>query len=75
MKHCMRNLFLMGCVFFITLGCTVLQEGRADDHPVIYFKEPTFAFAPLLEGVEIKHDFIFENKGAKELKILTVRTG
>lgn len=75
MKHRVRNLFLMGCAFCITLGCAILQEGRADDNAVIYFKQPNFSFAPVIEGVEIKHDFPFLNKGSKELKILNVRTG
>ncbi|QTA82619.1 Uncharacterized protein dnl_49980 [Desulfonema limicola] len=43
--------------------------------PLAVALEPDFAFESALEGDEVIHDFIIQNKGTAELKIERVQTG
>lgn len=43
------------------------------DQPMAVFRDKEHEFAPLFEGVQIKHDFVVENKGKAPLVIKNVR--
>jgi hypothetical protein len=41
--------------------------------PMAVFPEKNHQFSPVLEGVEVKHDFIIENRGGAPLDIKKVQ--
>ncbi len=48
----------------------------ADQHgPQAVFAHTKYEFKPLLEGEDVKHDFVIENKGDAPLVIKEVRAG
>ena len=42
--------------------------------PKIHFPEERYAFSPVMEGADITHDFVVENRGAQTLSISQVKT-
>ena len=56
---------------------TAKQEITEDakDGPVVFAPEPVFTFESALDGDQVLHDFVIENKGTAELKIERVKTG
>jgi hypothetical protein len=51
----------------------VTQNG--EDQPAIFFPQARYEFDTVMEGEEIKHDFIIENHGRAPLIIKNVRPG
>jgi hypothetical protein len=49
------------------------QKLKAEDQPEVFFPQPQYEFDAVMEGVEIKHDFIIENHGRAPLIIKNVR--
>ena len=43
--------------------------------PVVYVPEPVFEFDKVVDGSEVVHDFIVQNKGDATLDITKVRPG
>jgi hypothetical protein len=41
----------------------------------LFFPEKAFEFAPVIDGVNVVHDFVVFNKGTLPLLIDNVRTG
>jgi hypothetical protein len=70
-------------IFLFTLACCILffqtgsfgTENNTLNVPPIFVPETLYKFDPVLEGTEITHDFIVQNKGTAPLKIEKVRTG
>jgi hypothetical protein len=52
------------------------QTGAANAHPALaHFPELVYSFQPVVEGTEVSHEFIVQNKGLAELEITSVKTG
>lgn len=70
-------------LFVFALACCTLffqsgsfgTENKTLNLPSVLVPESRFKFGPVLEGTEITHDFIVQNKGTSPLKIEKVRTG
>jgi hypothetical protein len=62
------------CILFFQTGSFGNGINTLNVQPVIV-SESLYKFDPVLEGTEITHDFIVQNKGTAPLKIETVRTG
>lgn len=45
------------------------------DHPRAVVTQMDYTFDPIFEGVQIKHDFVVENRGTAPLVIRNVRPG
>jgi len=43
--------------------------------PSVFVPESRFTFPTVIDGTEVTHDFIIQNKGDAELKIEKVKTG
>lgn len=77
-----KTIFLFTLVLF-TLACCILfsqtgafgTENNTLNVPPVFVPEARYKFDPVLEGTEITHDFIVQNKGTTPLKIEKVRTG
>jgi len=59
-------------LFLFTAFCIAGPDTPAS--PSAYFPEKSFTFDPVVDGTEIIHDFILQNKGAGTLSIGKVTT-
>ena len=70
-------------LFIFAIACFTLSfqtgsfgtENKTPNLPSVFVPESSFKFGPVLEGTEITHDFVVQNKGTTSLKIEKVRTG
>ena len=83
----MRNRILLSAIAALMLltanfgwaGQSVKMTGpneaqdKSAGNPKVVFPETEHQFKPIFEGVQIKHDFVIENKGNAALVIKNVR--
>lgn len=62
------------CVLFSATGSFGAQDKNLQS-PTAFLPETQYAFSPVLEGTEVLHDFILQNKGTAPLEVKKVRTG
>jgi hypothetical protein len=65
------------CIFFLfalVTANTVLAESQGVNSPSALVVKDVFEFNPVLEGTEVMHDFIIQNKGSAPLEIQNVKT-
>ena len=57
------------------VGITTFSFGaKGDKLPSAYLPAARFEFAPVVEGQDVSHNFVIQNKGAAPLKIQSVKT-
>lgn len=62
--------------FGISFGVNAQETPPKDEKlPVSFYPETVFTFDPILEGIDVTHDFIVKNKGEGKLKIQKVNSG
>ena len=74
----LRNLALvLGIIGLLAAGAQALAA-QNEPHPALpelNVLQPLFDFGRVLEGTEVNHDFLLENRGTGDLAIDQVRTG
>ena len=70
-KICSIMLFLLMVSGTLCFGA----DEAAKELPFAFAPEPEYKFTSALDGDEVIHDFILQNKGTAELKIERVQTG
>jgi hypothetical protein len=73
-KRTLFLIFLTSCILFFETA-SLGTENKSLNLPSVFVPESRFEFAPVLDGTEITHDFIVQNKGTAPLAIEKVRTG
>ncbi len=66
-----------GCfisVLFFAANMTAGEE-TADKSPRAFLPDPVYTFEPVVEGSEVVHDFILQNKGGETLVIENLKSG
>lgn len=48
---------------------------QSSQQPEAVMNESTFEFQPVVEGIQVVHDFIIHNRGDAPLKILKIQSG
>ena len=61
----------IGVALFATMGICAQDEAG----PVAFYPETLHEFSSVLDGSEVVHDFIVQNKGMATLQIERVKTG
>ncbi len=70
---CILPVVLVCCLLFLVAGfCWAGPETTGS--PVAYFPEKTYIFDPVVEGTEIIHDYVLQNKGSEPLLVEKVTT-
>ncbi len=64
----------LGIVLMVAGACFG-SAGGAPEAPLAVALEPIFQFKPVVDGQEVVHDFIIQNRGTAELEIERVQTG
>jgi hypothetical protein len=75
MKQKTLFVFVLTCCILFFQNGSFGTEKNTLNVPPVFVPETRYKFGPVLEGTEITHDFIVQNKGTAPLKIETVRTG
>jgi len=73
-----KKTFVVFAFVFVILFFQTGSFGAEDtppNSPSVFVPENRFKFDPVLDGTEITHDFIVQNKGTAPLKIEKVRSG
>jgi len=69
-----RFIIFIFCILFLT-PFSYGSENEAQKFPSIYVPSGTYEFKPVLEGDEVMHNYILQNKGTAPLKIEKVKAG
>ncbi len=77
MKDKRVPVLLLACILPLLFWNAAMAEekGKEGPSPAAQLSEPVYKFDSILEGKEILHDFIVQNKGTAELDILKVQPG
>jgi hypothetical protein len=76
-----RRLAILGVAAAIVAGGIIpglaspQDSARSGDVPAVFFPQKIFEFAPVIEGADVVHNFVVQNKGRAPLLITNVRTG
>ena len=65
--------FLMICL--VAFPISSVAEDKAGESLSYALPEAQFTFQPVVDGTEVIHDFVIQNKGTDVLSILNVKTG
>jgi len=71
-----RNIFAFVsavCVFFLTTSF-LSAESQSQKAPSAYFPADQYEFDQILEGDDVRHDLIIQNKGNAPLEVKEVGT-
>ncbi len=74
-KNLLGIFLLLLLVFYGPLLRAAEKTNKGKDGPLLVIAQPTFEAGKVLEGEEIVHTFIVQNKGAKDLVIKNVKPG
>ena len=75
-----KTLFLVFLLFFILIPFSFGagdKQAAATSHkgPSVFFPSVKYEFAPVADGIVVRHNFIVQNKGDETLHINKIRTG
>ncbi|MCD4762974.1 MAG: DUF1573 domain-containing protein [Desulfobacterales bacterium] len=72
-----KNLFFFFLLFFLFLNfnTSIMAEDNVNTYPSAYLPVDNYEFDTVVEGNEIDHQFIIQNKGTAPLNIVKVKTG
>ena len=69
------TVFITCCILVWTVGGINAEEKKPVQSPSAFIPQTQYLFTSVVEGVDIIHKFIIQNKGTSMLKIEKVRTG
>jgi hypothetical protein len=75
MKPKMFAVFFVAFSIFLFGTGTIGLTGQSLQTPSVLIPNSRYTFSPVLDGTEITHDFVIQNKGDAPLAIEKVRTG
>ncbi|MBW1726441.1 MAG: hypothetical protein JRF31_07400 [Deltaproteobacteria bacterium] len=75
MKKKTLFLFFLACCTLFFETASLGTENTTPNASSVFVPESRYEFAPVLDGTEITHDFIVQNRGTAPLTIEKVRTG
>lgn len=72
-----KNLFFFFLLFslILDLNASIKAENNVNKYPFAYMPVDNYKFDTIVEGTEIDHQFIIQNKGTAPLNIETVEAG
>ncbi len=70
-KRCMIGAIL--CLILVPLAA--FSSDSTPRGPKAYLPEPVYEFFPIVEGIEVVHQFSIINRGDAPLEILSIKSG
>jgi hypothetical protein len=74
MKFKIRIAFVFALCILFSVTNSSMAEKVTQKFPYAFVPVDSYEFAPVVDGTEITHDFIIQNKGTAPLKIEKVKT-
>ena len=74
MKATISFIFVIAAAILVSSAGFALDDG-GPQAPQAFIPHVRYEFPEVLEGTEVSHDFIIQNKGSADLEIKEVRTG
>jgi hypothetical protein len=56
-------------------GNAIATEEKSPAAPSAFIVQPEYTFDPVVDGTQVMHDYVIQNKGAEILEIQKVKTG
>jgi hypothetical protein len=75
MKQAITTVFFLFAALLIAGFHPAHAVDEAAKTPLAVVAQPEFQFDPVVEGVEVVHDFVVKNDGKAPLEIINVRPG
>ena len=69
------KLFILFAVAIIFAGNAFGADDETSASPVALIAKPVYEFEPVVDGTQVMHDYVIQNKGAGILEIQKVKTG
>jgi len=66
---------ILGGFLLLTVLAAVGFGAQEDGQPSAVFPETSYEFSPTLDGTQVMHEFVIQNKGNATLKVERVKTG
>ncbi len=60
---------------FCSLSTAFGQDDQTQASPIAFLPEPHYQFNPVVEGTDVVHSFVIQNKGTADLHVINVKTG
>jgi len=70
-----KSLTVLSAALFLTLFAAVCFGTQDQSSPSAIFPETSYEFSAVLDGAEVVHEFVIQNKGTATLKVERVKTG
>ena len=70
-----KGFFLFAIIIGLTLAAADGFGTQDDAGPAAFFPQTLYEFTPVLDGENVVHDFVVQNKGNATLNIERVKTG
>lgn len=71
----LKTMAMAGILLLIATAACFGAETATTGTPEAVAAEPVFEFKPVLDGDEVVHDFVIQNKGSAEVEVQRVQTG
>ena len=70
-----KGLLTLATAIVLTLFAATGFGAQNDAEPAVVFPQTLYEFSPVLDGAEVVHEFVVQNKGTATLNIERVKTG
>ena len=69
------KIFVMLTVAIFLTGNAIGAEESPPASPSAFIAQPEYTFDPVVDGTQVMHDYVIQNRGTKTLEIQKVKTG
>jgi uncharacterized membrane protein YciS (DUF1049 family) len=68
------RIFVIIAIAFLLSGTTIGAENNLSVTPSVSVAQPQYNFESVVDGTQVIHDYVIQNKGATTLEIQKVKT-
>ena len=68
------RIFVMIAIAFFLAGTTIGAENNLSVTPSVSVPQPQYNFESVVDGTQVIHDYVIQNKGVTTLEIQKVKT-
>jgi hypothetical protein len=69
------KIYIILSIAILLTGNAIGIEDQTSSSPLAQIDRPIYEFDPVVDGVQVIHDYVIQNKGTGTLEIQKVRTG
>ena len=69
------KIFVMLTVAVFLAGNAIGAEEKSQSSPSAFIAQPEYTFEPVVDGTQVVHNYVIQNRGTTILEIQKVKTG